>query len=428
MKKRFPVFLCILTLFLVFSLPGTALAAAAVETVSVSITAGSDSPLPPLIAKRMANSVSTVGQQVLIGRKVADIADGRSSYEGIIKEVFDRILVGYSVDQVEITPGVETHIDVTLAPWGEIVKAVELEIDSTGMQPAVAELVRQDLGDIQGKVTDVLIGLPIDAVDWAGGVSKTVIRDLVADRLPEFRANIDVASGPKTVVRISLVPQGAMIQDVHVSLRSHTIPNVLLAQARPSLDEFAVMLRGLPVSFVERHRDIFTTRLTAAAAASSITRRYGITLTPVLQPAADTEVMLDAETTRYKVTLEGYLDMGRATDNTSVRLHGGKFTDARNELFVETDFFPSSVTWKIMPGWSHRVGASTFIGFKYNLTDDRNIVFINQSLPDNWSLRLERTPVTDLDEVGLRYRFHDFLSVEYVFTNKDKWLRLVAEL
>lgn len=428
MKKRFPVFLSLLTLLLFYSLPGTAGAADAVETITVSITAGGDSPLPPLIARRMANSVATVGQQVLIGRKVDDVASGKNSYESIVKEVFDRILVGYSVDQVQITPGVDTHIAVNLAPWGEIVREVDMEIDSTGMSTDMAELVRQDLGDIREKVTNVLIGLPIDAVDWAGGVSKAVIRDLVADRLPEFRANIDVTSGSRTVVRLSLLPQGATVQDVHVSLRSHTIPNLFLAQARPSLDEFAGMLRGIPVAFVERHRDVFTAKLAAAAAASSLTRQYGITLTPAIQPAADTAILLDAETTKYKVTLEGYLDMGRATDNTTVRLHAGKFVDKRNELFLETDFLPSSVTWKFMPGWSHRIGASTFIGFKYDITDKQNIAFINQSLSPNWSLRLERTPVTGLDEMGLRYKFHDFLSAEYVFTNHDKWLRLVAEL
>lgn len=410
-------------------MPGKASAAETIEKINVSIVTVDGGQAPPArIAKRMAASVNTVGEHVLIGRKASEVAENRSSYERLIKEVFDRILVGYTVESVTLKPGVETTVAVELAPWGEVVREAVLEVDYGSISPEIVSLVKRDLGDVEDKVNNVLVGLPIDAVDWAGGVSKTVIQELLASQLPEFRTNFDISAGPRTVVKMSLVPAGAVIQDVHVSLRSHTIPNILLAQARPPIDDAAKSLNGLPVAFVERHRDYFTKKVTSAAAEHPIAREYGLTLTPVISPGATTEINVNAETTKYKIWLEGYLDMGRLNDNTSARLHAGKYIGGNDEIFIETNFIPNTVSWQFMPGWSHSIGANTFAGVKYDVSDEHAILTLHQNLGRDWSLRAERTPAEGRHEIGIRYKMHDYLSAEYVFTDSDKWLRLVGNL
>ncbi len=398
-----------------------------IETVSVSILADT-APPPDRIAKRMAASVITIGEQVLIGRPVDEVAAKSGSYEKLVREVFDRILVGYSVDEVEISPGVDTHISLKVSPWGEVVREVKVDIDYRGIAPAIVPLINQDLGNLADKVSDLLVGLPIDAVDWAGGVSRTVIREIFANQLPEYLANMDIVSGPQTTVKLSFVPRGAVIQDTHVTLKSRTIPNILLLQARPALEKMTKSLNGLPVAFVDRHRDFFPAQLAAIAEQHSIARRYGLTLTPIVNAGTDTEVIVEAETTKFKVTLEGYLDMGRKTDNTSVRLHVGKIMGSRDELFLETEFISNNVTWNFMPGWGHRLGASTVAGVKYSTEAGHNIFWLNQEIGKRWALRLERTQGTGYDELGLRYKLHDFLSAEYVFSDHEKWLRLVGNL
>jgi hypothetical protein len=153
-----------------------------------------------------------------------------------------------------------------------------------------------------------------------------------------------------------------------------------------------------------------------------------LTITPVINPGVDTEIALDAETDQYNVSLEGYLDMGRSKDNTSFKLHIGKFISQQDEAFVEVDFVPSSVTWDAAPGWAHTFSTRTIAGIKYNLSDQHNIVWLHQNLSRNLALRIERTPAINKNEFGIRYKMHDFLSAEYIVNKDNRWLRLIGNL
>lgn len=406
---------------------GTALAASAtVDKITVSIT--SAEPPPERIAKRMTASVMTVGEQMLQGRTVSDVETNQASYEKLVREIFDRVLVGYTVDKVTIIPDSTTHISVIVVPWGDVVRDVSLEIDLNGLSPDLIKLIKKDMGKAEEQIANVLIGLPVDSVEWAGGVSKAVIRELLAAELPEFRSNLEITAGQKTHIKLSLIPTGPVIDNVQLSLRSRTIPNVLLAAASPPVRETAGILRGLPVAFVERHKDYFTTEISQAAARQPAASKYGITLTPELHPGTDTQITLNAETDKYRVTLEGSLDMGRQEDNTMAKLHVGKFTGKRDEAFLEVKFLPDNLNWEFEPGWGHKFTENTIAGIRYNFSDSESTLWLNQYAGANWTIRFEHMPKSDYNELGIRYKLHDFLSAEYVITKKENWLRLVANL
>jgi hypothetical protein len=280
----------------------------------------------------MEQSIVTVGDHVLTGRKVAEVESGKASYEKLIKEIFDRVLVGYSVQEVNITPGTTSHIAVRIQPWGDIVRNVTVETDLGGVSPQLAALFKRDMGDIEGKVSEVLVGMPVESVDWAGGVTKTVIREYLAGQLPEYRTNVEINAGQTTTVKLALVPSGPVVKDVRVTLRSQSIPNFLLIEARSPVEEAGYPLRGLPVAFIERHSDYFKDMLLKVAAAQPVTERYGLKLSSALRVGATTELEISAETTRYNVALEGYLDMGRNEKNdTSARLHVGLYLSNKDE-------------------------------------------------------------------------------------------------
>lgn len=427
-KKSMRFACLLLAIFLFF--PGTAAAADdTIDHIKVQVTASNTAQPPPVrIAKRMSASVSTIGESVLTGRKIAEVEARRNSYENLIREVFGRILVGYSVQQVIIAPGETTAISVTVTPWGEVVSDVALEVDFGPVSPAVAGMIGQDIGNIEEQINEVLIGLPIDAVDWAGSVSKSMVRELLAAQLPEFRANLEVLPGTRTVVKLSLIPQGMIVQDVRVVLKSQSIPNLLLLQARPKISEAANILTGLPVAFVERHKDYFTARVQDMVTRQAVVKRYGLTAVPVINAAASTEINVAVETTKYNIALEGYLDFGRDHDSSSAKLHLGRYTSSKDEAFLEAEFVPRSVSWRFMPGWGRRLSQVTTVGVKYELNHKQEILWLNQQLGDNWLLRLEQTPSENRSEFGVRYKIHEFLSAEYVFTDKENWFRLVGNL
>ncbi|WP_378950970.1 hypothetical protein [Pelosinus sp. sgz500959] len=397
-----------------------------IEKVTVTIT-GDQTP-PNRIMKRMSASVATVGDQMLVGRSVGDVQIGKTSYEKLIQEIFDRVLVGYSVEFVRLNVGSTVDIQVKITPWGEVVRDVALEVDVGNLSPELAELVKNDMGNLEERVNEVLVGLPIDAIDWAGGVSKLVIREALATALPEFNGNFDIVPGTHTVMKLSLTPLGPTVQDVHILLRSRTIPNLLLFTVRPTAEQSVQSLVGLPVAFIERHRAYFTTKLETAAMQHSIAKNYGLQIIPSINPGVDTEITLDAETKRYKVSLEGYMDVGRPTENTSFRLHAGKFIGKEDEAFLEVDFIPSTVSWNFMPGWGHTISKGTTAGMKYNISDQYNILWLEHDVNQNMSVRFERAPRNGKNEFGIRYKMHDFLSAEYIVTKEEQWLRLISHL
>ncbi len=361
--KLYRIFvLTVLTLALLSGMAGAE--EASVEAVTVAIQS-SDAPPPPRVLRRMESSVATVGDQVLVGRRVAEVADNKESYEKLIREVLTGSWSAIRFSRWSSPPERNTHIAVLLSPWGDVVRNVRLETDFGNISPAAAALIQQDMGNIADKINNVLLGMPVDAVDWAGGVSKSVIREILAAQLPEFRANLDIVGGQTTVVKLSLLPAGQVIRDVKVSLRSHSIPNVLLLEAQAPLGDAAEVLRGLPVAFVERHSDYFNSILTAPVANRPIVKRYGLKLSSQLNTGPETEVVVNVETTKYNVTLEGYLDVGKTTDNTWARLHIGEYVGKRDELFLETTFIPGSVSWIFAPGWGHRLSDDTTAGIKY---------------------------------------------------------------
>ena len=398
-----------------------------VESVTVKVSAVGAAP-PSRVISRIEASISTVGEHVLMGKRLDDLAANRASYERIVQEVFDRVLIGYSVERVEIVPSAAARILVTVRPWGDVVRAVSVQLDLSAVSPDVHELIKKDLGNIEDSISSVLIGLPVDAVDWAGGVSRSVVRELVAARLPEFRASLDVISGPDTQVKLSLSPLGPTVQDVNVVLRSNTIPNVLLWEARPKVETSAKILRGLPVEFVQRNQDYFRTRFTQSIAEHPAARRYGLAVHPEIRAGTDTTVSITADTSKYKVTLEGYMDIDKEEDNLTLKLHAGKLIGKYDELFAEVSLLPNSMSWRFAPGWGRKLGASTEAGIKYDISASHAIIWMNQQVNPKWSLRVERTPDIERNEVGVRYRLHEFMSVEYIFDNHDRWIRLVGNL
>ena len=409
---------------------GSGTGLAATETVDkIVVTISADESPPERIAKRMTTSIMTVGEQMLAGRSIVEVETNQAKYENLVRDIFNRVLVGYTVEQVSLSPGTSTGILVAVRPWGDVVRDVSLEIDMGGLSPEVMTLIKKDMGKVEDQVANVLIGLPVESVEWAGGISKTVIRELLAAQLPEFRSNLEITAGQQTTVKLSLIPTGPIINNVELSLRSRTIPNILLAEARPPVREAAEILRGLPVAFVERHKAYFSTEVQKTAAKHPLVKKYGLNLTPVVNPGVNTEITLDAETTKYRVTLEGSLDMGREADNnTLAKLHFGKFTGNRDEVFMEIKFIPDNLDWEFEPGWGHKFTKNTAAGLRVNVSERQSIFWLDHYLSPNWTLRLEDTPKTDYYEFGVRYKLHEFLSAEYVITEKENWLRLIANL
>ena len=398
-----------------------------ISKVAVNISDDKGQPLPRKLALRIQASVHAVAEQVLLGRPVTVIEPKQAVYERMVREVFDRILIGYSVETAAISVGEETQISLRLSPWGDVVEQTTLVVEEKSFPPQGRAELDAKLETLKNILDEVLLGMPVDSADWGTGLARTVVREWFTDQLPEFRPEVEVAVGKKTQIKLTMTPQAPLVQALKVTLRSRSLPNVLLYNVQKDLEQEGQGWLQLPVSFVARYEKTLADQLLAKAATHSWVKQMGLQMRLVeVRAGPVTEVVLDAESRYYRMFAEGYLDMGKKNEATRVRLHAGWKAMPQGELFVEGDFFPNDVKNRWYSGLGWQVSSQTEAGVKYQFRDGEKIIWMRQQLGGPWSLRLERYEDKHASELGVRYRLHEFLSAEYVLTNEERWLRLIA--
>lgn len=398
----------------------------AVEAVTINIVI--NPPVPQRIVRRIEASIRTVGERLIVGREIDALSSSTHIYENLIQDVLDRVLAGYTVQKVTLVPGSATTVTVVLEPWGERVRDVQVTSEFSSTDKLFVPMLQQELGDLGPSISAVLLGLPVESLDWADTVAKNSIREMVEERLPEYRAAVDLIPGERTQVRLIFSPIGAIVREAVVSVRSESIPNVMLYEIRPGADVFAKALRGLPVDFVARKQTELTDRMEKLVQKHPYTESYQLNIRAELVPGPDTEIKLKAESRKYRINAEARLDMGRFNANTSGLLHAGKFITPDDELFVEIGLITNSMKWEFSPGWGRRVGPNTVIGARINVSDNIRYAWLEHNLGENWRLRFDRSSLDNDDQIGIRYKLHDFLSAELVHRSKENFVRVIGQL
>ncbi len=226
--KRGIAGLCLLMLFAFLS---PVQAAERVDMVKASLSSQS---IPSAVRKRMETTVEAIAGQLLLGQPLDSVtaADKRKANEEIIRSVFDKVLIGYSVTGVScgLEPGNEktVQVAVSLSPWDATIDSLEISTEAEGLTPIIASLVQQDLAGIETVFRDSLIGLPVAAANWTNGVVKKQLNEYMNERLPEFRADYDIEADRVSKVRITVYPRVPIVRSFDLCMRSDTLPNFLL--------------------------------------------------------------------------------------------------------------------------------------------------------------------------------------------------------
>ena len=209
---------------LVFLMP----VSAAERILEVRSEVHAQTGLPVTVQERMQKSVAAIAEQLLSGRVLPLQPADRREKERVIHEVFDKVLVGYSVRSVRIEEQPTACVHVELVPWDDLVQEVRVEVRVDGMPPEVERLVRRDLAYVARVFEESLSGLPLAAADWTNGVLKKQLRGYMEQHLPEFWADFDVIPQTVAQVTISVYPKLPVIRSVDLNMRSDTIPNMFL--------------------------------------------------------------------------------------------------------------------------------------------------------------------------------------------------------
>ena len=299
-----------------------------IEQVTAKVTAAGS--LPPLVQERMEQSVGAIARQLLEGKTVAETLASRQQQEQLIHEVFDKVLVGYTVKGVDIQPSQTATVAVELYPWADTIQQVDVETSVEGMSPRIEKLVRQDIAGVEQVFQAALTGLPTAASDWTNGVLKHHLNDYLAEHLPEFRADFELDPEQVTKVQLVLYPRLPVVRTVDLSMRSDTVPNFTLLNHRQLVQEKADELVGVPVAFVARHKQELSRQFAEELDRQPDFRVMHMKTKMTLEVAEQLQIMSRSDTSRYRLRLTGWGDAGRKNidgkaedENLMLRLHAG---------------------------------------------------------------------------------------------------------
>ena len=340
------------------------------------------------------------------------------------------MLVGYSVTAVAIEPGEEAHVRVTLAPWAERVEAVEVEVSVDGVSPVIGKMAKEDLRGVETVFRQSLEGLPSAAVDWTNGVLKESLNAYMAEHLPEFRADFDVDTARRTHVALTVYPKMPVVRTIDLAMRSDTIANFALLEKRSVLQAKADEMLGVPVAFVARHEKEFARGMEEVLDASGEFRTLGLKTHATIAAGEQTSVMSRSDTSRYRLRLEGWGDVGRRSadgNDVTFRAHAGAMLSAADEIFVQADVLPQDFDWGWEAAYERRVFPGVFASIRYDMREHAWTTGVRAAPLPRVEVRWEYRRADHTGEAGLSYRLHDFLRAELVRDSSGGWLRLIGD-
>ena len=420
---------CLLTVCAVCASLSSAIAAS-VEQVTVHV-ASVEEAIPPLVEKRIAASIQTVGNHVFLNHDSDEIASRHEAYERTVNDIINRVLIGYTVESISIHPGSRTELDVRIRPWGDTIRNIRFAVDYGALPKMGQELVDKDLEHAGDMAESLLIGLPVDALDWANGAVKSVLENELEERVPEFYQHIVIHGGPETDVTVYMLPKLPVVRNVRVAIKGDDVPKVIFLSARNQLERTYAGLAGLPVAFVRRHERDIAEALQGDVQRQWVVKNYGLHVTPSLSLGEDTAIDLTSQTAFYDIRGGAYIDAGRdhsSDDDTALMAHVGRKIGSHHEVYGAVKFMPSSLDWNFMPGYFYRFRSGTQAGYQFESLDDSQHLWLRQPLGGRWTLRYDRDLTHDDSEVGLHYRVDDYVGLEYIVSDHDAWLRIIGYL
>lgn len=401
--------------------------AAPIEQIETVLHTPQGTP-PTTVTERIRAGVEVIARHVLVAKDSEEVAAQRTAYGRLIADVAGRVVAGYIVLDAEVTPGATTRVDLTLAPYGKLVEEVETTVDYGSLSAEARELVAAEPALAGNRAEELLVGLPLGALDWVGSMAIPILQHEIESRLPEFTAQIVIEPERRTEVRIYLIPRGETVRTTTVEITGEDIPHLFLNGAASRVETCLDDYVGLPTAYVARRQEAIASRLAAAAAADGFVRRYDIHPTGTLYPGADLRYDLTAKTGKWVIGAQASLDLGKDEKNMHLRAEIGRRFTLRDIIYLRTDFFPHAVEWDVYLGYTHRFGTGTRLGWQYELTERRQEVLAEQDLGGRWYLRWEHDLTNEEDTGAVGYRFRDRLRAEYMVTNTEQWLRLTGRL
>lgn len=419
---------CQIAIFLVYLClaPGKLVWAAEIQTINIDLHYANLN-LDPAVKQRMQDSLKPIAEQLLLGRDAEQLKPNNIIYQELFKDIINRVFTGYQVSAISLELEKDSKLQVNLQPWSETINSLKINYDYSGIQELWQPLVALQATKVSAGVENIFQGMPIEATFWLNSVARERVYQQAQLYLPEFKVVSQMHGEKNPEVDFTLIPLGQEVQSVGLRMHSKNIPKLLLLESKNTFQKTVNTLRGLPVEFVRKNQQAIELVLLRELNKDKFIARYKLLnkLNIIVAETVQVDVQLDLAD--YNFWVEGYLDLGRSEKSSSGTMHIGYDLSSANELFVESSLYTDSMEVDVDLAWAHRYKKTTATYLR-RLNSQDNVFRLQHQFNPDWGLRVERKTKEHENEFAVSYRVHEFFTAEYVFSNKERYFRIITRL
>ena len=379
------------------------------------------------VQKRMQASLLPITEQVLVGRTVQEIIPDKMVYQELFKDIVNRTFTGYQVASINLDLAEQSRLQVKLQAWGETITGVKMNFDYSGVQELWQPLIAAQALKATAQVPLIFQGMPIEATFWLNSVARERVYQQAQKYLPAFKVVTQLHGEKEPEFDVTIIPVGQEVQTVNLTMYSKNIPKLLMLESKNKFQRTANTLRGLPLEFIRENQVAIKEILIKELLQDKFIARYKLFSNLNLIIAEDLQVEVQLDLADYNFWLEGYLDLGRSEKSSSGKMHIGYDLAKNNEILLETSLYTDSMQFDVDLGIAQRYKKTTATYLR-RVNSHEDIFRLQHQFNRDWGLRIERKPAEHENEFALSYRVHEFFTAEYVFSNKERYFRIVTRL
>lgn len=379
------------------------------------------------VQKRMQASLLPITEQVLVGRTVQEIIPDKMVYQELFKDIVNRTFTGYQVTSINLDLAEQSRLQVKLQAWGETITGVKMNFDYSGVQELWQPLIAAQALKATAQVPLIFQGMPIEATFWLNSVARERVYQQAQKYLPAFKVVTQLHGEKEPEFDVTIIPVGQEVQTVNLTMYSKNIPKLLMLESKNKFQRTVNTLRGLPLEFIRENQVAIKEILTKELLQDKFIARYKLFNSLNLIIAENLQVEVQLDLADYNFWLEGYLDLGRSEKSSSGKMHIGYDLSKNNEILLETSLYTDSMQFDVDLGIAQRYKKTTATYLR-RVNSHEDIFRLQHQFNRNWGLRIERKPAEHENEFALSYRVHEFFTAEYVFSNKERYFRIVTRL
>lgn len=356
-------------------------------------------------------------------RRIAQEVRGVSGREEIIKGVLPKLFPGYKVKEVVFE---DSYIKVLFESVPPIVERISISFSPDKFPEELEPLYRASYEELKVEINSLFYGLPVDSLDWVQEVASLRLKRVVSTLLPGYDASLSLIFLPAgLLVKLSLKGEDPIILTVDLTLRSRTVPNIVLRGLRKEFLPNVKLMEGLPIAFVRHHEKFFKDLVVKRASLSKALSFYRVDLSPELHLDRISSMVVSLESRVWSILAEGRIPVGLEDSEPEGILHFGKVFK-EGELYLELKALLESIKIESFLGIEFKVGPKMWVGYRRGLSEGDNFFYLRYS---NF-----QAGYWDEDggiELSYSYWFGSWVRVEFTYsTHEDErfFLRVVGRL